>query len=287
MRDQTPQADGVHVDAVDLRAARAARVGRRGVRRGGQTGRGPGRRDHLGGPGGRAARRVDLVRVVQLDDLDRLVVARGLLGEAQQQQRADGEVRGDENAGVRPVGQRGLHLVQPVAGPAGRADHDVDARFDGVQDVSEGGVGHGEVHRHLRSGEVAEVVADVVPAGEDEVGRGLHGAADLAAHPSGRTDDGDREGVALLTHPASLGPRPPHSSNAVFRSENGTGKRHWASKAAVGEHGQRGKVRSSSKGPTTARDRGRPASSTASSCTASAVTSPIWVRASSSPTYSP
>ena len=63
--------------------------------------------DQLGGAGGGAGGGVGLVGVVQLDDLDGLEVAGGLLRELHGQDGADGEVRGDEHAGLRGGGEPG------------------------------------------------------------------------------------------------------------------------------------------------------------------------------------
>ena len=58
-----------------------------------------GRRGHaLGGAHRGARRRVDLAVVVQLDDLGRLEVRRGQLGEAHHEHRADGEVGRDDGS---------------------------------------------------------------------------------------------------------------------------------------------------------------------------------------------
>ena len=73
--EQAAQADGVHRDAVDVRAARAVQRGDGGVGLRGAAGLGAGLGDELGGAGGGAGGGVDLVRVVQLDDLDGLEVA--------------------------------------------------------------------------------------------------------------------------------------------------------------------------------------------------------------------
>ena len=74
MSDQPGEPDGVDADAVDVRAAGAVELLGRRVRR--SLAR-PRRGDQLRGTAGGSARRVDLVRVVQLDDLDRVEVRRG------------------------------------------------------------------------------------------------------------------------------------------------------------------------------------------------------------------
>ena len=63
------------------------------------------RGDQLGGAPRGAARGVDLVRVVQLDDLDGLEEAGGLRGEAHHQHRAEREVGRDEHADAGRVGE--------------------------------------------------------------------------------------------------------------------------------------------------------------------------------------
>ena len=67
----------------------------------GPPGLAPGLGDQGRRTAGGAGGRVGLVGVVQLDDLDGLVERRGLGGEAHHQDRADGEVRGDQHAGAR------------------------------------------------------------------------------------------------------------------------------------------------------------------------------------------
>ena len=99
VRDQPGEPHRVHRHAVDT-----ARRGRRPAPPSVASGAGPRPRlrarggDQLGGAHRGAARRVRLVRVVQLDDLDRLEVPRRQLGEPHRQHRADGEVRRDEHA---------------------------------------------------------------------------------------------------------------------------------------------------------------------------------------------
>ena len=72
----------------------------------------------------RARRRVELGRVVVLDDLPRGHVPRRLGGEAHHQHRADREVRGDERVRGRRLGG----LAQRADVEARRPDHDVPAR---------------------------------------------------------------------------------------------------------------------------------------------------------------
>ena len=103
VRDQPAQPHRVHRHAVDVGAARAVAAPWRvasGMRRAGRP-RARAAAISCGGARRGAARRVDLVRVVQLDDLDRLEEAGRLRGEPHHQHRADGEVRRDEHADAR------------------------------------------------------------------------------------------------------------------------------------------------------------------------------------------
>ena len=87
-----------------------------GVRDRTEPGVPPRRGEQLGGAPGGAAGRVDLVRVVQLDHLDRLEVRRRLLGEPHQQHRADAR----SSAPPAPRG-RGRRPAPPGPGPASAA----------------------------------------------------------------------------------------------------------------------------------------------------------------------
>ena len=115
------------------RPARAVGVLGGGVRDVAEAGLGAGRRDEAGRAGGGARGRVDLGRVVQLDDLDRLVEPRRLLGEPHHEDRADGEVGGDEDADPGVLGERLTQRRQPRLVPAGGADDDVHALLDAVR----------------------------------------------------------------------------------------------------------------------------------------------------------
>ena len=89
MGDEPAQPYGVHPHAVHRGPAGPLEGLRRRVRRHAASGVAASGRDQLGGPPGGAARRIRLARVVQLDDLDQLVEARGLRGEAHHQHRPD------------------------------------------------------------------------------------------------------------------------------------------------------------------------------------------------------
>jgi len=121
--------------------------------------------------------------VVHLDDLDGLEVRGGQLGEPHHQQRADGEVRGDEDRdpgrGVEPPAYgRDPLLVEPR-----RADDRVDAVGDAVLEVGHHRVGMREVDRDLGTGrlEGAQVVSHVHLRDQLEPVRLLHAEADLGA----------------------------------------------------------------------------------------------------------
>ena len=93
--------------------------------------------------------RVDLLRVVQLDDLDRLEVGRGDLRELHVQDGPDGEVRRDEHARLRGGGQPAVQLREALVGPARRTDDRVDAAVHAVVEV-----GHHRVRRGQFDGDL-------------------------------------------------------------------------------------------------------------------------------------
>ena len=119
--------------------------------------------DHLGRTRRGAGRRVDLVGVVQLDDLDRLEERRGGGGEAHHQHGADREVGHDQDAGRRRVAEQRAYVVDLGVVEAGGADHDVDAVLDAPGDVVERDRRLGEVERDLGAGlgDQVERVVDV------------------------------------------------------------------------------------------------------------------------------
>nr|BFE68582.1 hypothetical protein GCM10020092_018830 [Actinoplanes digitatis] len=96
--DQARRPHGVDPHAVDLRAARTGDLVLGRVRHRTAAGLGPGTGDQPRRVRRRAARRVQLARVVLLDDLDGLEVAGRLRRELHHQHRADAEVRGDQHA---------------------------------------------------------------------------------------------------------------------------------------------------------------------------------------------
>ena len=111
--------------------AARARGCRRRRRRGRRRGRSTSRRAPAPSPASRRAAaissrrtprgaggRVGLVGVVQLDHLDRLEERRGRGGEPHHQHRADGEVGGDQHAGLRGVGEPAARRSR--AGPSSK-----------------------------------------------------------------------------------------------------------------------------------------------------------------------
>ena len=151
VRHQAADAQAVHADPLDVGTAGPGQAGGGGV--GDRAGPGlPARGGHqLRGAGRRTGGGVGLVRVVQLDDLDRLVERRGLGGEAHHQDGADGEVRGDQDTRLRGVGQPRAELVEAGVVEPGRAHHGMDAVVDAELEVVHHDVGVGEVHDGLRA----------------------------------------------------------------------------------------------------------------------------------------
>ena len=164
--------------------------------------------DHRGRACCGAGGRVDLGRVVQLDDLDRLEEGGGPGGESHHEQRPDGEVRRDEHAdpgaaaGRRRLGELPAQRLEAGVVPAGRADDDVHAARDTVRDVGRARRGHGELDGDVRAGEVAQRVTGAVGTDEHEALGGLDGPHRLGAHASGRADHGHPD-VAPQGHPAA------------------------------------------------------------------------------------
>ena len=142
--------------------------------------------DDLGRAGGGAGRRVDLVRVVHLDDLDGLEERRGGGGEAHHQHGADREVRDDEHADLGVVTEQLAHLGDAGVVEARRADDDVHAVLDAPAHVVEGDVRLGEVERDLGAGvgDRGEVVVDVDLRDDLEVVGVVDGLHRRRSHPS-------------------------------------------------------------------------------------------------------
>ncbi len=103
----------------------------------------------LGGEHRRARGRIDLGIVVQLDDLGRLEVGRGDLGEAHHEHRPDGEVRRDDAVAL---GERLLERGVVGLGEAGRARHGVDALAGQPEQVRSCRFEMGEVDGHVDPG---------------------------------------------------------------------------------------------------------------------------------------
>jgi 4-hydroxy-tetrahydrodipicolinate reductase len=107
-----------HPNKVDAPSGTAARTASLVAAARLDAGLGPGRRDQRGGAGGGAAGRVDLLRVVQLDDLDRLEEPGRDLREPHREHRADGEVGRDDHADPQRLlpegfGHAGTLVVSP------------------------------------------------------------------------------------------------------------------------------------------------------------------------------
>ncbi len=159
-------------------------------------------RDEFGGADGRAARGVKLVRVVQLNDLHRLVEARGALGELHHEHRAEREVRGHDHPDVGLVGQPRGHPVEPGLGEPRRADDHIDSLVDTPVHVVHHHIGCGEVDNHLGAGigDIEQPIAVVDHGDEFEVGRGVDRLGDLAAHAPASAQHTDPDRFPLVTH---------------------------------------------------------------------------------------
>ena len=239
MGGQPPQAHGVDVDAVDHCPASAVGVGLGGVRHGTQARLGTSGGDALGG-GDRGARgRVDLVRVVELDDLGGLEVGGGLRGEAHGQHGGQGEVRGDEDAAAGGLGLGQVLTDAPVGllGPAGGAHDDVHSGVEQGVDIGLGDAGDGEVDGDVGARQVlgVEGVPHVQAGHEFETLGVFHRLADGRSHAPGGAHNSyaNRHGPTLATHPPTARSRPPPDTDsgcpAPGRSGSASGGRLHAS----------------------------------------------------------
>ena len=195
--DQAASPDGVHVDAVDVGAAGAVEAGRRGVGHRPEPGLAPGGRDELRRTPRRAAGRVGLVGVVQLDDLDRLVER------APRPRRSASSAPRRSRSWARPARRpRARRRAAGVASSsrrvveAGRADDAVQAVPDAPPQVVHHHVGVGEVDDDLRDGQRVQVVAGVDRRHELEVVR----AASTARHTSDPTRPRAPSTPTLIAH---------------------------------------------------------------------------------------
>ncbi len=256
VRDQPAQTHRVHRHAVDGGAARPGQPGR------GRVGHRPeprlrtGLRDQRRGALRGAGRGVDLVRMVQLDDLDRLVVPGRLAGEPHHQHRTEREVGGDQDTDGGCCRQHLPHGVEPRVVEPGGADDGVHPAGHQGADVVEHGRRCGEVDRHLRARRhrlgrrVVHAVGHVAGRHQHEVRSGVHRAAHRAAHPAAGAEDGDAG-------------QPGHQATAA------------------------GNVRVCSNGPITASVGGAASNVSATSRTSSSVTASMRRRSSDTPSSSP
>ncbi len=149
---EAAHADRVDRDAVDVGAAGAVEALHRGVGLGAEPRGAAGLGDEARGVARRARGGVDLARVVQLDDLDRLEVRRRHRGEPHHEHRADAEVGGDEHTGPGRRHEPAAQPGEPLVVEAGRADHGVDPLGDEELEVAHHGAGVGEVDHDLGTG---------------------------------------------------------------------------------------------------------------------------------------
>ena len=175
--------------AVDHRPASAVGVGLGGVRHGTQARLGAGGGNALGS-GDRGARgRIDLIRVVELDDLGGLEVGGGLRGEAHGQHSGQGEVRGNENAATCGLGPGQVLADTPVGllVPAGGSHDDVHSGVEQGVNIGLGDTGDGEVDGDVGARQVlgVEGVPHVQAGHELEPLGVFHRLADGRSHAPG------------------------------------------------------------------------------------------------------
>jgi hypothetical protein len=120
--------------------------------------------------------------VVHFDDLGGLEEPGRLGREAHHQDRPDGEVRHDEDAGRGRLPEPAAHLGQPVLAEAGRADDGVKAPLDAPAEVVHDRARVGEVDDDVAAGQRLAVVALVDLRGHVEPVGGADRPAHLAAH---------------------------------------------------------------------------------------------------------
>ena len=198
---EATQTHGVHVDAVHHLAAGAA-IGFGGVRNRTQAGRLARFGDALRSVESGAGRSVHLGRVVQFDDFRGFEIRRRDLCEMVGEHRGNGEVRRDEHALAltRGRGERGAHLVELLFGPAGGADHHVDALLDEGEHIAQRHARHGEFHHDVGvfGGDCGQVVACVEREREFGVGGGIDGVDHVRTHAAFGTDYGNLDHCSSL-----------------------------------------------------------------------------------------
>ena len=151
MRDHALHAHRVDLHAIDVGAAGTVELLLGGVRHGTQTGVAAGIGNALRRLQRSAGRRVEFVRVVQLNDLGRIEEPGRLSSERHGQHRGNCKVGRNEHAHLRVVGAPGADLLIPGIIETGRAHHAVDAVIDAVFKVVHHGRWRGEVHDDLRA----------------------------------------------------------------------------------------------------------------------------------------
>ena len=139
---------------------------------------------------------------MQFDDFGGFEVRCGHLGEVVGQHCGNGEIRCDEHTLVVAwrLGKRGAHLIKFLVGPAGGADHHIDALPDKCEHVVQGYARYGEFNHHigvLRS-DSAQIVAGIEREGELGVSCAVHGIDHVRAHAALGPDYGNLDHVCSL-----------------------------------------------------------------------------------------
>ena len=189
MGDQAAHAHRVHRDAVDVRATSVIGLELGGVRRGADPCALAGRGNATCGVGCRARGRIDLVGVMQLDDLDRLEVRCGNLGEVHHQHGTDAEVGSDEHAHGGVGRAPGAHLRESSLVEAGGSHDAVNARTDAVLEGRHDCVRRGEVDNDIGAIELARTIALIDGDGQCAVRRGIDSIDHGTTHAPTGTDD--------------------------------------------------------------------------------------------------